>query len=170
MIALIIGRFQPFHNGHLQVVKEILDNDDIDELVIGIGSSQYDHEKDNPFSFDERKDMISLSLEKEGIYNYSLIPISDIHNYPIWVEHVRKHVPNYDVVYTRSQLTKRLFEEAGDRVVETDLYDRKEYSGSEIRRRIVAGEKWQKLVPEGTLLVIERIDGATRVIESQKDR
>ncbi len=166
----MIGRFQPFHNGHLQVVKEILENVDIDELIIGIGSSQYDHEKNNPFSYEERKDMISLSLDKEKVHNYSMVPIPDIHNYPIWVEHVRKHVPHYDVVYTRSQLTKRLFEEAGDKVIETDLYDRKIYSGSEIRRRIVTKEKWQYLVPDGTLLVLDRIGGVSRIIESQEDQ
>ncbi|MEM1589096.1 MAG: adenylyltransferase/cytidyltransferase family protein, partial [Candidatus Bathyarchaeia archaeon] len=46
--GLFVGRFQPFHKGHLQAVKEILD--EVDELVIVVGSAQYSHRIDNPFT------------------------------------------------------------------------------------------------------------------------
>jgi nicotinamide-nucleotide adenylyltransferase len=39
--CLLIGRFQPFHKGHLQVVKTIAR--DCDDIIIGIGSAQYSH-------------------------------------------------------------------------------------------------------------------------------
>jgi len=49
--GLIIGRFQPFHNGHLYAIKNALKK--VDELVIAIGSSQYVNTEDNPFSFEK---------------------------------------------------------------------------------------------------------------------
>src|SRR3970040_1541422 len=50
--ALWIGRFQPFHLGHLSMAKRILA--EVDELVIGIGSAQYSHTPENPFTAGER--------------------------------------------------------------------------------------------------------------------
>jgi len=46
--GLFVGRFQPFHLGHLGVVKDILN--EVDELVIVVGSAQYSHRIDNPFT------------------------------------------------------------------------------------------------------------------------
>lgn len=59
-IGLYIGRFQPFHRGHLSVVREALKH--CDKLVIAIGSAQEDRTKKNPFSFEERKIFIWRSL------------------------------------------------------------------------------------------------------------
>ena len=46
--GVFIGRFQPFHNGHLEAIKKLLI--EVDELIIMIGSSQYSHSFDNPFT------------------------------------------------------------------------------------------------------------------------
>ena len=62
MKALFIGRFQPFHKGHLKVIKDIIKKDY--RVIIGIGSSQYSHTVDNPFTSDERKKMIQETLLK----------------------------------------------------------------------------------------------------------
>ncbi len=59
-VAVFIGRFQPFHNGHLSVVlkaKEIADT-----VLIIVGSVDKPRTYKNPFSFDERKEMIEKSL------------------------------------------------------------------------------------------------------------
>jgi len=161
MRALMIGRYQPFHNGHFKVVKEILDN--VDDVIIGIGSAQYSHSLDNPFTAGERHLMISKSLEMEDIFNYYLVPLVDIHRYSVWVAHVESLVPPFDVVYTKSPLTARLFKEDGHEIREPFLYDRKLFSGTEIRRRITEGEDWQSLVPEGTASVIQKIGGVERI-------
>lgn len=61
MNGLLIGRFQPFHMGHLSAVKFALSQ--VEKLWIGIGSSNKSHEKRNPFTADERKEMILSSLD-----------------------------------------------------------------------------------------------------------
>ena len=59
-IGLYIGRFQPFHRGHLSVVRNALEK--CDRLVIAIGSAQESRTKRNPFSFEERRHFIWRSL------------------------------------------------------------------------------------------------------------
>ena len=63
--SVYLGRFQPFHNGHLKCVKEALNNSD--KLLIVIGSAQESRTKRNPFSFLERKTMIKEILKNENI-------------------------------------------------------------------------------------------------------
>ena len=54
--GLYVGRFQPFHLGHLGAIKAVLK--EIDEFVIVIGSAQYSHNSNNPFTAGERLVMI----------------------------------------------------------------------------------------------------------------
>ena len=62
--ALFVGRFQPFHNGHIHAIGEILEESD--ELIIVVGSAQMSHEPDNPFTAGERLEMIRLA-DRRGI-------------------------------------------------------------------------------------------------------
>ncbi len=161
MRALLIGRFQPFHRGHMEVVKYIISR--YTAIIIGIGSAQYSHTLDDPFTAGERHLMISRSLEDEGIHNYYLVPIEDLHRNSIWVAHVESIAPPFDVVFANNPLTKRLFYERGYKVVIPPFYDRSKYSGKEIRRRIIKGEKWEHLVPEAVVETIKEIDGISRL-------
>ena len=112
--ALLIGRFQPFHNGHLEVVKSIAK--ECDRLIIGIGSAQLSHTFENPFTAGERHLMISRAFHDEGLDNFFLVPIVDIYRYSVWVAHVASLVPPFESVYTNNPLTRRLFVEAGYKV------------------------------------------------------
>ena len=42
------------------------------------------------------------------------------------------------------------------------MFNRKEYSGTEIRRRMLNGEKWEHLVPKAVVEVIKEIKGVER--------
>ena len=71
---IFAGRFQPFHNGHLEAIKWIIAETG-EEVLIAIGSLQEYSTKNNPFLFKERKEMIEISLEKEGIKNYRIFAL-----------------------------------------------------------------------------------------------
>ena len=58
--GLYVGRFQPFHLGHLDAIKYALKQ--ADELVIVIGSAQYSHNANNPFTAGERLIMVRQAL------------------------------------------------------------------------------------------------------------
>jgi nicotinamide-nucleotide adenylyltransferase len=160
-VGLIIGRFQPFHKGHFEVIKTIAN--DCDAIVIGIGSAELSHTIDNPFTAGERHLMISRALKEEGLNEFYIVPIVDIHRYAVWVSHVESLVPPFNAIYSNNPLTRRLFREAGYEVRNSPLYNREMYSGTEIRRRIIEGENWEDLVPKGVAEVIMEIDGESRV-------
>ncbi len=159
--CLLIGRFQPFHLGHLEVVRKIAK--ECDELIIGIGSAQISHTFDNPFTAGERHLLISRALRDEGIRDFFLVPIVDINQYGVWVSHVRSMVPPFERVYTNNPLTRRLFSEAGYEVSASPMFNRSQYSGTEIRRRMVSGNDWKRFVPKAVAEVIESIDGVKRL-------
>ena len=71
--GLFIGRFQPFHLGHLSDIKNAFK--EVDELAIGIGSSNEKHTKENPFTVEERTEMIDSVLPNNGISNYTVFPM-----------------------------------------------------------------------------------------------
>lgn len=163
MKALFLGRFQPFHLGHFNVVSEIAK--DAEYIVIAIGSAQLSHSKENPFTSGERYTMISRALKATSIDNYHIVSIEDLNRYSLWVSHVVSHCPKFDVVYAHNPLSIRLFKEGGYKVVKLKLINPKLYSATEIRRRIIAGEKWRKLVPDEVAMVIDEIKGIDRLKE-----
>lgn len=159
--ALIIGRFQPFHLGHLRLIEEA--GKEADRIIIGIGSSQYAGTPENPFTSTERREMIERSLKGFVSLEYEIYEIPDIGDNTRWVSHVASLVPEFDVVYTNGPLERKLFRDAGYRVHATGLYNRDRFEGTEIRRRIFAGGGWEELVPEGTASVIREVGGLERI-------
>lgn len=116
--ALFIGRFQPFHSGHLSVLQA-LERAGFNEVIIGIGSSQYEHVPDNPFSFAERQEMITTVLRDSGFsIPYYIVALPDIHDDARWVAHVTSIVTaaaeNFDVVVTGNDWVKKLFDQANN--------------------------------------------------------
>ncbi|MDI9644173.1 MAG: nicotinamide-nucleotide adenylyltransferase [Candidatus Verstraetearchaeota archaeon] len=171
MRGLLIGRYQPFHKGHLEVIKSILG--EVDELIIGIGSAQTSHTLENPFTAGERMTMISAVLKGNGLADRCpyIIPINDVWNNALWVRHVRSLTPRFEVAYTGNPLAKRLFAEEGIPVRTPTMFYRFKYSGTEIRKRMLDGRQWEDLVPEEAVHVIYEIGGVERIKDiSKSDR
>ena len=159
--SMIIGRFQPFHNGHLEVIRKI--SEASDNMTIGIGSAQYSHTVNNPFTAGERYLMISDTLKDAGIDNAYIVPMEDLNRHSVWVSHIVSMSPPFSVVYSNNTLTKRLFLEAGYALKDPPVYNRSEYSGTEVRRRMLCDEDWRSLVPKAVADVIDSIDGIGRI-------
>ena len=161
MRALLLGRFQPLHLGHLKVISDIVKESEY--IVIAIGSAQYSHALDNPFTAGERHTMIARTLKAQGIEDHHIAGIEDIHRYAVWVSHVVSQTPNFDVVYAHNPLSVRLFREAGYDVIELTLFEPGRYSGTEVRRRMIEGEDWESLVPNEVAEYIKNIEGVERL-------
>ncbi|PCN50075.1 nicotinamide-nucleotide adenylyltransferase [Candidatus Geothermarchaeota archaeon ex4572_27] len=160
--ALYIGRFQPFHLGHLHALRWILER--CDEVIIGVGSAQYSHRLDNVFTAGERIEMIRRVLVKEGVLDRCLIvPIPDIGQHSLWVSVVLQYCPRFDVVYTNEPLTRRLFIEAGFKVEEIPRFNRELYDATRIRRLMAEGGDWESYVPSEVAAFIKEIGGVERV-------
>ena len=166
MNALFIGRFQPFHNGHLNVIKNL--SKKYTKIIIGIGSSQYQDIKDNPFSAEERKSMIDKTLKIRGIENYKIVFIPDIHDPPNWVDHVLSVYSDFDIIISNNDFTQELFSDKGFLVENTPYFKKDIYSGKEIRKRIKNNESWIDLVPKQVFETIMEIDGENRIKRIRK--
>ncbi|MEM2785644.1 MAG: nicotinamide-nucleotide adenylyltransferase [Candidatus Nitrosotenuis sp.] len=161
MRGLLIGRFQPFHIGHLSAVTFALQN--VETLIIGIGSSNRFNEKRNPFTADERKEMILSSLDEEMKNKIEIYYIPDVDDHEKWTYHVDSIVPKYDVVFSNDDFTHKLFKKRGIRVVSVPLTQRDILSGTEIRAKIESDQDWSDFVPEGTRKVLLKINAKERL-------
>jgi nicotinamide-nucleotide adenylyltransferase len=170
MRALYVGRFQPFHLGHLEILKRILK--DYQELIVIVGSAQHSHTVENPFTAGERIQMITETLDEEGISRrVYTIPIDDIHRHSVWVNQIQSLTPPFERVFSNEPVTIRLFKEAGFPVSQTELIEREHWSGTEIRKRMLRDEAWEQCVPRAVAKVIKEIDGVSRIKElAQSDK
>ena len=161
MNGLLIGRFQPFHLGHLDAVLFGLAR--IDNLLICIGSSNKYNEKKNPFSATERREMILSSIEPSIISRIKIFNVPDIGNHEQWTFEIDQIVPKYDVVFSNDDFTKNLFEIRQINVIQVILKDREKFSGTNVRQLILDDENWQDLVPEETRKVLDKINAIDRL-------
>jgi nicotinamide-nucleotide adenylyltransferase len=167
MRGLYIGRFQPFHLGHQAVLEKIAD--EVDEVVIVIGSAQESHTPENPFTAGERIDMIHGALH-DLRDRFLVIPLPDIKRNAVWVDHVCSMSPRFEAVYTNNPLVMQLFNEAGFEVRKPPMYRRDAYSGTAIRKLMLSGGDWQCLVPDAVTSVIKDVQGVERLANiSQSD-
>jgi nicotinamide-nucleotide adenylyltransferase len=161
--ALYIGRFQPFHLGHLDAVKQILQK--CERILIVVGSAEDSYLSDNPFTVGERISMIDEALRAEKIEasSYMILPVRNIDNYALWTAHVQMYCPYFDVVFSGSEIVRGLFESCSDKPV-FGLDFNFEISATRIRNAIKANDSaWQKMVSQAVLKQIEKINGVERV-------
>ena len=161
--GLYVGRFQPFHLGHLDAIKEVLKS--VDELVIAIGSAQYSHNLNNPFTAGERLVMVRQAL-KEADVEYSriwIVPVPDVHLHMLWVSALEGYTPRFNIVFSNEPLTRRLFMEKGYKVKSIRFFEREIYTSTLIREKMLKDESWTSLVPKSVAKFITEIDGVNRL-------
>ena len=160
--GLFVGRFQPFHNGHLEAVRAILG--ECEECVIAVGSSQKSHELENLFTLGERIEMIYESLKAEALsHRVMIVGIPDVNNNSLWVSHLEALSPSFDTVYSNNPLVRQLFDEAGLRVKQLRLVKRGEYDGTAIRKSMGKNREWERHVPKQVKAFITGMGGVERL-------
>jgi len=162
-IGAIVGRFQPFHNGHLQLIQTILS--EVNFLKIGIGSSQYNNTIYNPFSYDERKEFIIQSLRSENVNpdQYEIYPIPDLHNMKKWVAQVLDVFGKFNIFYSNNDWIRQLFKKSGKKIGYRHVFDFKRFNGTYIRQKICDNKSIQNLVPLSVISYLNKIEGIKRV-------
>ena len=170
--GLIIGRFQPFHKGHLDLVYQALG--EINELMIVIGSSQHNYIFKDPFTAGERLLMIhdTLVQEKIDLSRIYIIPIPNFENNAVWLAYLQSMLPTFNVVYSgnefvsilvNDQIGKSRNSKFGLEVRHPLFKNKSDYNGENIRNLINLGKKWKHLVHPQVVKVIESIDGVNRI-------
>jgi nicotinamide-nucleotide adenylyltransferase len=170
----MIGRFQPFHNGHLKLAHQILDG--CEELIIAIGSSQFNYTFLNPFTAGERVYFIHDSLveTKIDLRRVYIVPIFNLENNAIWVQHLRSMLPKFDSIYSGNKFVLELLSRSSEifDVHAPKFYDKINCNGTNIRMNIVLDKKWKDYVPGAVHRIISEVDGTHRIkvlFETQRD-
>lgn len=146
-IGAIVGRFQPFHLGHAKLIQTMLNNHHY--IKIGVGSSQYAGTPDNPFSFEQRKKMIELTLKAKKISNarYSIYAIPDLHDYEKWGSSVIEILSPFDFFYSNSPWTRQIMKEYQKKCAPLLKFDFESFNGNNIRNRLRKQKSIEDLVP-----------------------
>jgi cytidyltransferase-like protein len=160
------GRFQPFHNGHLEYVLRAWQR--CEQLIVGItaadstavrkeNASPHRHEPaSNLFTYFERLQMIQDTLLTEGLNPsaFAIVPFP-IQDPGLIGRYVPKGTIHFVRVYSpwEEEKTRRLRDE-GFPVVVLDPGEEKKVSGSEVRRLMREGLPWEHLVPLGAVEVV----------------
>jgi nicotinamide-nucleotide adenylyltransferase len=163
---MIHGRFQPFHNGHLEYLRGAAERSD--EIWIGITNPDPERirpeESDplrhlpesNPFSYAERLLMVKAAAAELGLdpANVHVIPFP-VNEPELWPAYVPDGVTQYLRLFSAWGGTKldRL-REAGYEVVILDEGTEKQLSGADVRAALREGGDWKALVPDRVAAVV----------------
>ena len=161
MNGLLIGRFQPFHLGHLEALQFALSK--VDKLWLGLGSSNKPIEKNNPFSAEERKKMILSSIDDSMKNKITIYFIPDVDNHVKWIKKIDTIVPKFDIVFSNDPLTEHLYSKRTVQIISIPFLKRDQLSGTRIRNLIKSDQKWDDLVPSETKLILENLDLKNRL-------
>jgi nicotinamide-nucleotide adenylyltransferase len=172
---MVHGRFQPFHRGHLEYTLQAFAR--CEHLLIGITNpdpslivaEETDPERHRPeaniFTFFERQWMIRAALTDAGVdlVKISLVPFP-IHQPDRWRFYCPEQTTQFVRVFSAWGKEKvRRLQERGWRVEILDAGAAKEVSGSEVRRRLYAGQGWEELVPRAVAEVLREIRATDRL-------
>ncbi len=155
MNGLLIGRFQPFHLGHLEALQFALSK--VDKLWVGLGSSNRPVEKNNPFTAKQRKEMILASVDDSMKEKISIYLIPDVDNHLRWIEKIDTIVPKFDMVFSNDDLVGRLYSKRNIQVLPIPFINRESLSGTNIRDLITGDQDWESLVPDGSRNFLKKV-------------
>ncbi len=167
---MVHGRFQPFHNGHLEYLRGAAERSD--EIFIGITNPDPARIKpepsdparhlpeSNPYSYAERLLMVKAAAGDLGLdpARVHVIPFP-VNEPELWPAYVPAGVTQYLRLFSEWGGTKlERMREAGYEVVILDEGTEKELSGVEVRAAIRDGGDWEALVPLGVARVLHSLD------------
>lgn len=104
--TVYIGRFSPFHLGHAHVLRKALQTSKL--VIMLVGSSGNARNVKNPFTFDERVDMInSWKIGETGeLGDLRILPLRDYpQNNALWIRNVQRIVKSAVTKYCLQENT-----------------------------------------------------------------
>ena len=168
--GMVHGRFQPFHNGHLEYLKGAAER--CDEVFVGVtnpdperirpeASDPLRHlPESNPYSYVERLLMVKAAAVDAGLEleRVHVIPFP-VNEPELWPAYVPEDVTQFIRLFSDWGGTKldRL-RDAGYEVVVLDQGAEKEISGAEVRAAMREGGDWESLVPPGVGAVLRGLE------------
>ncbi|MBW8721534.1 MAG: adenylyltransferase/cytidyltransferase family protein [Polaromonas sp.] len=89
-VSIYIGRFQIFHNGQLALLRRALEAAPL--CIVVLGSAWQARTPKNPFTWQERAEMIRLALPEADRDRVHFLPVRDYYDQERWVSAVKHGV------------------------------------------------------------------------------
>ncbi len=129
---VVLGRFQPLHNGHAHLITAAADYGDV--LTVAIGSAQAPESVENPWSAEERCEMVEAWAKSEEI-EIEVVCIPDIDDPPNWVAHASKY-HGEGTLATSDTTTAELYRDSGWTVIDIPQPEREDFQGWRVRETL----------------------------------
>ena len=107
--------------------------------------------------------MILSSISNSISEKIQIYSNPDLDNHKKWIENIDSIVPKFDIVFTNDELTQNLYSKFGKTVISVPFKQREILSGTIIRNKIKSDQNWQPFVPEGTKIVLKKINAIERL-------
>ena len=135
--VVVLGRFQPFHIGHEYMLESASkwrnENNPNAPLIIAIGSSNRPQNLRNPWTYEERSQMIETWTKSAQIQNFQICSIPDIEDPPNWVTHASQYHGQAGALVTTDMGTAELYTASGWDVILLPLEQRERFEGWRVR-------------------------------------
>ena len=148
--ALIIGRWQPWHEGHRELFKAALSR--AERVAIGVRAT-YDTDQKNPFSFEEVKKFIDEDLKKDYSGKYVVVELPNI----------------TDVIYGRDvgyNVEKITFEDEVEKISATNV--RKSMNLTPVKHEVDSLEREKRSGHKGAVIWLTGLSGSGKTTLAQK--
>lgn len=145
-VAVLIGRFQPFHNGHAALLAQALAT--APQVMVMLGSAHIAPNAKNPFTWEERAAMIAATLDEAAQQRVRFLPVRDYCDDRRWGEAVAKAVKAHSPSSPRIALlgyAKDASSHYLNRFPDWDLHahpKRDEIDATAVRQIYFEGEDW----------------------------
>ena len=177
-VAVVHGRFQPLHIGHLEYL--LAGARRAARLIVGITNPDpwqsvaeptdphRGEPESNPFTFYERYLMVEAALCEHDVTGFRIVPFP--HGFP---ERLHHYVPAdalllFTIYDAWGEEKARRLSGLGWRTEVMWRRTAKVTSGTELRRRMREGAGWDHLVPAGTASVIRELRLSDRLREASR--
>ena len=97
--AILIGRFEPVHTGHLALLREALER--ARRAIVIVGSAHQARTPKNPFTWAEREAMLRGALPEADRARLTVLPVRDCYDEPVWARAVRDAVARHTAPHER---------------------------------------------------------------------
>jgi len=165
-VWLFITRAQPWlHTGQIDGIRQAIAQW-INKIIIWVWSANKEFTSENPFTYDERKNMIEAS-SKELLQDIQveIFPVPDMWDNEKWRNYIANNLPAFTYVVTWNARVQEVFKDTDKTIIPLEI--RTFVKWSTIRWHLATRntEELQKVLPQWVIKYLEEIRAFQRLRE-----